>query len=195
MRIVMLCILALLLTACGGDDNGGGDGNGNGATVNDNASGPLALEEGQFYVIQAEGAINDRFTSTAWGGELPQRRLVDSGEWWTLLLGGSNRTDATEISLIQLNILKGLEPGTYDISEGSITGPDDESPVTSNNVNVRYPDFEILSDDEEIDGTLTIDSISEEGMSGSIEMTLFGEGGEVQVEALFDVPAVEPLNP
>jgi len=46
----------------------------------------------------------------------------------------------------------------------------------------------LLNDDEEFDGTLTIDAISDAGMSGSIDMTLATERGEVQVSAIFDVP-------
>ncbi|MEQ8672482.1 MAG: hypothetical protein RLP44_29055 [Aggregatilineales bacterium] len=189
--LIMSSIVLLVAGACGG---GSDDSNNNAGTIAPPEE--LTLEEGQFYMIQSTGAINDTIVSDNWGGAWPGRRLVDAGNWWTLLLGGSNSVDATAISLIQLNILKDLEPGTYTITEGGLLiDPSAETPVNLNNINLRYPDFEILNDAEEFNGTLTIEMISDAGMSGTIALSLYGEGGDVQVTAIFDVPVVEPFEP
>ena len=205
-KILLISLIGVLvLAACGGDsgqpadDTSGSDddtttdNSGNGSAA---SSADLTLEEGQFYAMQSSGAINYAVVVDNWGGPWPNRRLVDTGNWWTLRLGGSNSVDAEAISLINLEILKGIEPGTYTLNEGSIvSSPDADSPVTVMNFNIRYPDFQILNDEEEFDGSITIESISDEGMSGRIDVTLFGEGGEVQLSALFDVPVVEPFEP
>lgn len=195
-----LLMIVMVLAACGGDD--AGTDSGEAASDGDNAAAeggdpdaPLELAEDEYYVIQATGAIDSTFRSTSWGGESPNRRFMDTGDWWTLVMGATNRVDEQEVSMIQLYILKDLEPGEYDISGGSILDtPDAENPVKLINANVRYPDFQILNDDEEISGTLTIDSLSDEGISGTINLTLMGEGGDIEATAVFDVPVVEVLE-
>ncbi len=180
---LFFALLILVLVACGGGNDAA---NGNDAPSDE----PLALEEGQFYVVRASGAVNDTIVGTNWGGEDRNRRLFDMEDWWTLRLGGSN---TESIALIHLDILKGLEPGTYTLTPGSVVNtPDTEEPVKVMFVEVNSA---ILNDEEEFDGTLTIDAVSDENMSGSIDMTLFTESGEVAVEALFDVPVVEAIQP
>lgn len=188
-------LIALIVSGCG-SDSGNSSANGNdesGVT----SSADLSLSEDQFYIISASGAINDTYASENWGGEWLERRLHENGvsgaEYWTLRLGGSNSVDATTISQIHLGILMGIAPGTYTIDEGGMmSAPNSEEPVQVFNINVRYPDFEILNDSDEVQGTVTFDTISDEGMSGTIDATLSGEGGEVQVAVRFDVPVTGP---
>lgn len=216
-KLILLSILVIgLIAACGGDDATPEPAAGNDDTASETSSDSndsssetsssdnndsaaesadsLSLGEGQFYIIQSTGAISDTYTGTSWGN-IRSRQLYDAGDYWTLVIGSTNRADAVEVSTIQLNILKGIEPGTYTITEGGLlTDPEPDTPVTLMNVNLRYPDFQILNDEEEFDGTLTITAISDEGMAGTVALSLMGEGGDVRVVAVFDVPVVEPIE-
>lgn len=192
--LIPVVLMMMMATACG-DTQTATD---NGDTTETQSSETLSLDEGQFYIIQATGAITDTFVGESWGDEWQTRRLFEDGaqdEYWTLRLGGNNGVDDTAVSLIHLAILKDIEPASYPVTEGNfLSSPDAEEPVKVIAVEVRYPDYQILNDAEEVSGTLTLDSMSDEGMSGSIDMTLTGEGGEVSVTTLFDVPVVGRLE-
>ncbi|MEM9955207.1 MAG: hypothetical protein AAF846_26605 [Chloroflexota bacterium] len=203
--ILFAICIALLLTAC--EDNTTSDASSNNlddVTVNtgtngenlSNDTGDLSLQEGEYYVIQATGAINYLIASDVWGGQWISRRLVDAGDRWWLRLGGSNAIDEPAISVIDMELFKEIQPGTHDLGEWNLlTAPDADNPILIRNAHIRYPNYEILNMSEDFDGTITIDTISSEGMSGSITITLHGEGGDVQVNAVFDVPVVDPFVP
>ncbi len=187
LKLVVLMVAIVLLSACGTAGGNGGD----------TASEPLELGEDEFYAVRATGAISDTNRGTGWGDFADESRgLYDEGNYWTLSFSGGNRPDEPALSSLTFVILKGLEPGIYDVTgDANIaytnSGLTDDEPVKLLQAEVRYPDYEILNDSEEVSGTLTLDSIGDAGMSGRVDLTLSGEGGDVRVDGVFDVPVVE----
>jgi hypothetical protein len=186
--VVLFTAITSLMAACGGDTGGGG------------ASEPLELGDDEYYVVRATGAISDTNRGTGWG-DFPNdaRGLFDEGDYRILAFTGGNQPGEVALSSLRFVILEDLEPGTYDVTGDTNVaytnyGLTPENPVKLLQAEVRYPDYEILNDADEVSGSMTFDTISSDGMSGSIDITLSGEGGDVQVDGVFDVPVVEEDN-
>jgi len=125
LRIILIWIvLPTVMVACADDSTEESASTNNDAVVSDELQ---TLEDREYYIIRATGAVDETVRGTTWGGESRNRRLFDMGTWWTLRLGG---TSPETINLIHLDILKDIEPGIYDLIAGSVVNtPDADSPV------------------------------------------------------------------
>jgi hypothetical protein len=171
-----------------------------GPTEAESAAQELELEEGVYYKIRSTGAIEAEVTGTGWGdqkGVTQARGLWQESGYRMLIFKGGNQPGKEAISKLAFLLLDGIEPGTYEIGTGANlaytkAGLSEEEPVKILNAEVRFPDYEILSKEDEVDGSLTLDEVSEKGMSGSAELTLTGEKDQTATVAVaFDVPVTE----
>lgn len=178
-----LCALALV-SACGQNSGNGGA-----------SAALLQLEEGQFYKIRASGALSDEINGTRWentDGYLT-RGMRDKFGVRSVVFKGGNNPDQQAVSKLAFVLLEDLEPGTYDVTGGANTGYaksglSDEEPVKVLQAELRYPSFETVDDEDQVAGTMNIDRNDDQGMTGSFDLTLTGDDGEVQVRGVFDAP-------
>jgi len=186
---ILLAVCAtMLLSACGQSSGDGGS-----PGTQDNGS--LELSEGQYYKIRGSGAIDAQINGTRWENseDYLARGMRDKSGVRTVVFTGGNNPDKQAVSKLAFVLLEELEPGSYDVTGGANTahrrsGLNEDEPVKVLRAELRYPGFETVDDEDQVEGTMDVERNDDEGMAGTFDLTLTGEGGAVKVRGIFDAP-------